>query len=380
MTDAISGLVTRLERVVETPYYLIDLVRMQRNLETVVRVRELSGAKSVLALKAFSTWKVFPCIAPYLDGTTSSSPYEARLGYESFGKEVHAYSVAFSDRDFDSILPYASKIIFNTASQFDRFSARAGGIPLGVRINPGVGRSAFALADPVGRYSRLGIRDLAELARLAGRLSGVMFHCNCENDDLASFASILEHIGRTFGHLLRDVDWVSLGGGISFTRPGFPVDEFSRLLGDFAARFAIQVYLEPGDAVVSQSGYLVARVLDLVRNEVDIAIVDAGVEAHMLDLLVYAMEARVEQPAPGEHRYIVAGRSCLAGDIFGTYGFATPLRVDDHIVFGDAAQYTMVKKNWFNGLAMPAIVVRWPDDRVEVVKAFSYEEYRDSLS
>jgi carboxynorspermidine decarboxylase len=224
------------------------------------------------------------------------------------------------------------------------------------------------------------VSDASDIARALPSISGAMFHCNCENGDLASFAAILDHIGRSFGDVLRAVDWVSLGGGIAFTRPGYPVDDFCETLRTFAARFRVQVYLEPGDAVVAEAGFLVTHVVDLVHNEADIAIVDAGVEAHFLDLLVYQMEARVSLPAPGDHAYIVAGRSCLAGDVFGRYGFAEPLRVGDPIVFADAAQYTMVKKNWFNGLAMPAIALRQPDGRVEVVRSFDYEEYRASLS
>jgi carboxynorspermidine decarboxylase len=365
---------------IQTPYYLIDVSRLQRNLDVVAAVRERAGVKCVLALKAFSTWSVFPAIAPYLDGTTSSSPFEARLGYETFGKEVHAYSVGFTDADFDAILPFANKIIFNSPGQLERFAPRASGIQLGIRINPGIGNSAFELADPVGRFSRLGVTDVHDIARVLPLVSGAMFHCNCENSNLASFTSILEHIGRTFGDVLRSVEWVSLGGGIAFTKPGYPVDAFCDTLRAFAERFDVQLYLEPGDAVVADAGFLVTRVVDLVCNEAEIAVVDAGVEAHFLDLLVYQMEARVALPEPGAHPYIVAGRSCLAGDVFGRYSFARPLAVGDPIVFADAAQYTMVKKNWFNGLAMPAIVARQADGRVEVVRSFGYEEYRASLS
>ena len=365
---------------IQTPYYLVDAPRLQRNLDVVARVREQAGVKCVLALKAFSTWSTFPMMAPYLDGTTSSSPFEARLGRDTFGKEVHAYSVGFTDADIDAVLPLASKIIFNSVSQLERFKSRTRGIPVGLRINPGVGNSAFELADPVGRFSRLGVADTAEIARALPSINGAMFHCNCENDDLASFTSILEHIGRSFGNVLRAVDWVSLGGGIAFTKPGYPVDAFCDTLRAFAKRFGVQIYLEPGDAVVNDAGYLVTRVVDVVCNEEEIAVVDAGVEAHFLDLLVYHMEARVALPATGDHPYIVAGRSCLAGDVFGRYSFARPLRIGDPIVFADAAQYTMVKKNWFNGLAMPSIVVRQADGRVEVVRSFDYEEFRASLS
>ena len=365
---------------IQTPYYVIDESRLLRNLETIATVRERSGAKSVLALKCFSTWAVFDLMRPYMDGTTSSSLYEARLGHERFGKEVHAYSVAFSDDEIDAVSAYATKIIFNSASQLTRFAPRLAGTPLGLRINPGISNSAFELADPARRFSRLGATSREEIERVSGSISGAMFHCNCENAGLATFQSILDHIARNFGDVLYKMEWVSLGGGIAFTRPDYPLDAFCDTLARFAQRFGVQVYLEPGDAAVSYAGYLVTRVLDVVHNEIDIAIVDAGVEPHMLDLLVYRMEARIDLPAGGRHRYMVAGRTCLAGDVFGTYEFPERLCVGSRIAFADAAAYTMVKKNWFNGLPMPSIVVRRIDGRVDVVKTFGYEDYVNALS
>ena len=364
----------------QTPYYLIDESRLLRNLEIIAAVRQRSGAKSVLALKCFSTWAVFDLMRPYLDGTTSSSLYEARLGYEKFGKEVHAYSVAFSDDDVAAVSPFASKIIFNSVSQLVRFAPRLSGKPLGLRINPGISHSAFELANPARQFSRLGATNRAEIRRVTDLISGAMFHCNCENAELSAFRAILDRIGEEFGDLLQDMEWVSLGGGIAFTKPGYSIDGFCSTLAEFSRRFGVQVYLEPGDAAVSHAGHLVTSVLDIVHNDIDVAIVDAGVEPHMLDLLVYRMDARVDSPERGPHRYMVAGRTCLAGDVFGTYGFADPLRVGSRIVFADAAAYTLVKKNWFNGLPMPAIAVRRLDGRVDVVRSFDYEDYLDSLS
>jgi carboxynorspermidine decarboxylase len=176
------------------------------------------------------------------------------------------------------------------------------------------------------------------------------------------------------------MDWVSLGGGIGFTHAHYPLDAFCETLADFARQYGVQVYLEPGDAAVSQSGFLVTTVLDIVHNDVDIAIVDAGVEPHMLDLLVYQMDAKVAENGAGGHRYMVAGRTCLAGDVFGTYDLPAPLEIGDRITFADAAAYTLVKKNWFNGLPMPSVVVRRLDGSVEVVKEFSYDDYVASHS
>lgn len=379
--EPIGNVVEQLRTTVDTPYYLIDESRLLPNLERIALLRERSGARCVLALKCFSTWSVFDLMRPYLDGTTSSSLYEARLGAERFGKEVHAYSVAFSDEEFDQVRSYATKIIFNSVSQLQRFQKRAGDVPIGLRINPGVSYSHYELADPARPQSRLGEADRGAVEQVASELTGAMFHCNCENDDLTAFRTILETIGRDFGWLLSTLEWVSLGGGIAFTRPDYPFDAFAQTLADFAARFDVDVYLEPGDAVVAGAGFLVTRVLDLVHNEVDIAIVDAGVEPHMLDMLVYGIEAKLEAGHPGNdgHRYTIAGRTCLAGDVFGTYELSEPLRVGSLVTFGESAAYTIVKKNWFNGLPMPSIVVRRLSGEIDVVRRFGYDDFVNSL-
>ena len=366
--------------LLKTPYYLIDETRLLKNLQRARYLRERSGARLVLALKCFSTWAVFDLMRDYLDGTTSSSLYEARLGHDKFGKEVHAYNVAFSADDIDAVRPYATKVIFNSVSQLERFAPRVDAVPVGLRINPGVSHSAFELADPARRCSRLGASNRHEIDRVAHLISGTMFHFNCENDHVEKFREMLDTIARDFEPLLRTVEWVSLGGGIAFTKDGYPIDSLCDALREFAGRFQVQVYLEPGEAMVSGSGFLIAQVLDIVHNGVDVAIVDAGTEPHMLDLLIYRMEARTDPPASGRHAYQVAGRTCLAGDIFGTYTFPEKLQVGSLIAFADAAAYTMVKKNWFNGLAMPSIVVRRLDGRVELVRTFGYEDYLSALS
>lgn len=366
--------------ILKTPYYLIDEARLLKNLQRAQYVRERSGARLVLALKCFATWAVFDLMRDYLDGTTSSSLYEARLGHDKFGKEVHAYNVAFSADDIDRVQPYATKIIFNSVSQLERLAPRVDGIPVGLRINPGISHSAFELADPARRCSRLGATDLREIERVAHLVSGAMFHFNCENDDVEKLREMLEAISRNFEPLLQRVEWVSLGGGISFTKEGYPIDALCGTLAEFARRFRVQVYLEPGEAMVSGSGFLIAQVLDIVHNDVDVAIVDAGTEPHMLDLLIYRMEARTEPPASGRYAYQIAGRTCLAGDVFGTFTFPDKLEVGSLIAFADAAAYTMVKKNWFNGLAMPSIVVRRLDGQVDVVRTFGYDDYVSALS
>jgi carboxynorspermidine decarboxylase len=363
-----------------TPYYLIDERKLLRNLRTIEYVRRHSGAKAVLALKCFSAWSVFGLMRKYMDGTTSSSLPEARLGREKFGKEVHAYSVGWKPAEVRQVRRFADKVIFNSISQFTRFEKEVRGLNVGVRVNPGVSYSHFDLADPARKYSRLGVTDRRALLKLAPRLDGVMFHYNCENDDFRDFCSKLDRIACEYGPLLRTLEWVSLGGGLQFTAKGYPLDAFCRKLREFAERFQVQVYLEPGEAAVARSTELVTAVLDILRNEIAIAIVDASTEAHMLDLLVYRQSAKIEGAGRGRHRYMIAGRSCLAGDVFGAYRFNRKLRIGSIVRISDAAGYTMVKKNWFNGLPMPAIVVRRLNGSVQVVRRFDYNNYIASLS
>lgn len=363
-----------------TPYYLIDERKLLKNLKTVEYVRQRSGAKCVLALKCFATWAVFPLMRRYMDGTTSSSLYEARLGHEKFGGETHAFSVAWKRDEVRAVRRFADKIIFNSISQLDALERDARGMQLGLRVNPGVSYSHFDLADPARRRSRLGVRDRKALIECAPRLDGAMFHYNCENDDVAHFTKTLDAISKDYAPLLEQLDWVSLGGGFYFTKAGYPVDAFCDRLRAFADRFGVQVYLEPGEAAITRCAELVTTVLDVVHNEIDIAIVDASTEAHMLDLLIYRLNARIDAAGKGRHECMIAGRSCLAGDVFGTYRFAKKLRTGDTVRLADAAGYTMVKKNWFNGLPMPSIVVRRLSGKVEVVRSFRYEDYTGSLS
>ncbi len=365
---------------IRTPYYLIDERRLQDNLKVVDRVRETSGAKAVLALKCFSTWGVFALMEQHLDGTTSSSLYEARLGRERFGKEVHAYSVAWSAEELADVAGFADKVIFNSVGQLREHGAGTHGLPLGLRVNPGVSYSHFDLADPARPHSRLGVTDDAQLREVAVDLSGLMFHFNCENDDFDALSDAVDVIADRYADVLAQMEWVSLGGGISFTNPGYPIDRFSGLLRNLADRFGVQIYLEPGEAAVTGTAQLVTTVLDVVHNEVDVAVVDASIEAHMLDHLIYGTHPRVDMPTVGAHPVTIAGRTCLAGDEFGEFALERPLRVGDEVRFADAAGYTMVKTTWFNGLRMPSIVVRRLDGTVEVVREFGYDDFERSLS
>jgi carboxynorspermidine decarboxylase len=365
---------------VATPYYLLDERRLEDNLAVVDRLRERSGARALLALKCFASWGVADLLRRHLDGTTSSSLFEARLGHEEFGGETHAYAVAYAREEVAEVAGFADKVILNSLSQLRAVEDLLDGTTVGLRVNPGVSHSHYDLADPARPLSRLGVSDPALLDGIWPTVSGLMFHFNCENDDAPGLIAMLDAIAERYRTVLPHMRWVSLGGGIAFTAPGYPVDLLADALRRFAERFAVQVYLEPGEAVVTGSGELVTTVLDVVHNEVDIAVVDASVEAHLLDHLIYGTSPRLTAPAPGEHRVVVAGRTCLAGDVFGDYLLAAPLAVGDEVRFGDAAGYSIVKKSWFNGVAMPSIAVRRLDGTLEVVRRFTYEDYRASLS
>lgn len=370
------------ERVIPTPYYLIDKSRLLPNLEKMAWLREASGVKLLLALKCFATWSVFDFMAPYMDGTTSSSLFEVRLGREHFPGETHGYSVAWADHEIDEAVAHCDKIIFNTAAQLRRFDAASRGKRRGLRVNPGVSSSSFDLADPARPFSRLGEHDpqvIAQTMDEVGDLSGFMFHNNCENASLTRFEDMLATIETRFGHLLHRVDWVSLGGGISFTQADYPLQAFADQLKRFADTYGVQVYLEPGEASVLNSTTLEVTVLDTLFNGKYLAIVDSSIEAHMLDLLVYRYSARV-LPNQGPHEVMVCGKSCLAGDVFGTFQFEQPLQVGDRLSIEDGAPYTMVKKNWFNGVQMPAIAIKELDGSTRVVRQFGYEDFASALS
>jgi len=365
--------------MLQTPYYLIDKERLRPNMEKIAWLREASGAKSLLALKCFATWSVFDFMAEYMDGTTSSSLFEVRLGRETFGKETHAYSVAYADSEIAEVLAHSDKIIFNSIGQLQRFDAESAGHTRGLRVNPGVSTSDFDLADPARPFSRLGEHDPEVIATVVDKISGFMFHNNCENADFGRFDAMLSLIEQRFGHLIRQMEWISLGGGIHFTGEGYPLDKLADRLKRFADQNGVQVYLEPGEAAITGAATLEVSVLDTLYNGKNLAIVDSSIEAHMLDLLIYRESAKIS-PNTGDHEWMVCGKSCLAGDIFGEFRFDAPLKPGDRLSFQDAAGYTMVKKNWFNGVKMPAIAVRELDGTVRLVRDFGYEEFRAALS
>ncbi len=365
--------------MLKIPYYLIDKNLLLKNMEKIAYVRQQSGAKALLALKCFATWSVFDLMQDYMDGTTSSSLYEVKLGREKFAGETHAYSVAYADDEINEVLANSDKIIFNSISQLERFEAVSQKHIRGLRVNPGVSTSEFSLADPARPFSRLGEHDPAKIATVMDKVSGFMFHNNCENESFERFDEMLTGIEARFGELLSQVKWVSLGGGIHFTGENYPLEAFCQRLKSFAQTWGVQVYLEPGEAAITNTTTLEVTVLDTLFNGKNLAIVDSSIEAHLLDLLIYRETAKL-LPNQGEYEYMVCGKSCLAGDIFGEFKFEKPLKIGDRLSFQDTAGYTMVKKNWFNGVKMPAIAIKQLDGSIELVKEFNYGDFVQGLS
>ncbi|MDX2484092.1 MAG: carboxynorspermidine decarboxylase [Pseudodonghicola sp.] len=362
----------------QTPYYLIDKARLLPNLEKIARLRALSGARTLLALKCFATWSVFDLMSDYMDGTTSSSLFEVKLGREKFPGETHAYSVAWADHEIDEVLRQSDKVIFNSIGQLARFEEVSRDHVRGLRVNPGVSTSGFDLADPARPFSRLGEQDPARIEQVADQISGFMFHNNCENADFDRFDAMLTQIEDRFGALIKRMQWISLGGGIHFTGEGYPLDRLAERLKRFAGDNGVQVYLEPGEAAITNSTTLEVTVLDTLDTGKNLAIVDSSIEAHMLDLLIYRESAKLEES--GDQQWMICGKSCLAGDIFGEFRFPTALKPGDRISIQDAAGYTMVKKNWFNGVQMPAIAIRELDGTTRLVRDFTYADFSAALS
>lgn len=374
-------------KVKRTPCYVVDEGLLKRNLEILDDVQKEAGCTIILALKGFAMFSVFPLVKKYLAGTTASSLDEARLGSEEFGGEVHVYAPAYVDEEFEKILDYATCVSFNSFSQWEKFRpaarARGDGVKFGLRINPEHSEVKTALYDPCAPGSRLGIKAVEFDGRDLNGVTGLHFHTLCElnSDALERTLSVVE---ERFGHVLPRMKWVNFGGGHHITRADYDIEKLCRLVKDFREKYDVAVYLEPGEAVVLNAGVLVATVLDIIRGDVDIAILDTSAAAHMPDVLEMPYRPSVTGAGePGEypHTFRLGGLTCLAGDIIGDYSFPRPLEPGSRIVFEDMAHYTMVKNNAFNGVRIPSIAVYDPvSDAVRVVREFGYEDYRNRLS
>ena len=368
--------------VTHTPAYVLDEAALLRNLEILRDVQAHTGCRILLAQKAFSMFSVYPLCAQYLAGTTASGLYEARLAHEEFPGEVHVFSPAYKEEEFTELLQYADHICFNSLSQLSRYRERCAGHSIGLRINPECSTQDDPIYDPCAPGSRLGVRacDLTEEA-LEG-VSGLHFHTLCEQGADA-LAITLEAVEKKFSPYLHRMQWVNFGGGHHITREGYDLSLLERLVGAFSERYGVQVYLEPGEAIALRAGYLVTQVMDLVYNDMDIAVLDASAACHMPDVLempyrppLYGSGTAGEKP----HTYRLSSCTCLAGDIVGDYSFDTPLHIGDRLCFEDMAIYSMCKNNTFNGMPLPDIGILHTDGRYEVVRHFGYSDFKERLS
>jgi carboxynorspermidine decarboxylase len=371
---------------VPTPCFVVDLGALRHNLSVLGDVRQRSGCKILLALKGFAMWSVFPLLRQTLDGIAASSPDEAELGRMEFGKEVHIYAPAYSEGDFREALRLADHIVLNSPNQWRRLRPLAGsepGVEFGMRVNPEHSEVAVEMYDPCAPGSRLGTTAAGLSGFDVSVLDGLHFHALCQSDSTA-LERTLRAVEAKFGHYLHGLRWVNFGGGHHITRANYNVELLVRLLSSFAERYGVQVYLEPGEAVALEAGYLVASVLDVIDNGRNTAILDTSASAHMPDVLEMPYRPKIIGAGdPGElpHTYRLGGLTCLAGDVIGDYSFSRPLQAGDRLVFTDMAHYTMVKTTTFNGVRLPSIATYDPvTDDFSVVRRFGYEDYRSRLS
>lgn len=377
-----------LERVreVPTPCWVVDEGALRRNVAVMDGVQQRTGAKILLALKAFAMPRVFPLLRETLHGVCASGLLEARLGREAFGREVHVFAPAYSAEDLAELVTLADHLSFNSFAQWRlaRPVVEAAGRPIacGLRINPEHSEAEVALYDPCARGSRLGIRAAQFKDEDLSSLTGLHFHTLCEQNADALERTVAA-VEKKFGPYLEGMKWLNLGGGHHITRPDYDVDRLCRTIDAVKARYGVEVYLEPGEAHALQAGVLVTQVMDIVHNEVDIAILDTSATAHMPDVLEMPYRPEVVGAGkPGEkaHTYRLGGLTCLAGDVVGDYSFDEPLTPGARVVFLDMAHYTMVKTTMFNGIRLPSIALYHPEsDSVEMVRTFGYEAYRDRL-
>lgn len=366
----------------KTPYYLVDESLLIQNLEIIKDIKERSGCKILLAQKAFSMFSLYPLMSTYLDGTTASGLYEARLGFEHFGKEVHVYSPAYKDEDFTEILEYADHIVFNSIHQIKRFKdqALAKGKTLGLRINPEISTQGHGLYDPCAPTSRMGTRIVDFDESILPYISGLHFHTLCQQNADALEVT-LKVVEEKFGAYLHQMKWINFGGGHHLARKDYDIDLLIKLITHMKETYHLEVYLEPGEGIVLNTGFLVAQVLDIVHNDMPIAILDTSATCHMPDVIEMPFVPPVQDTIQkSNYHYRLSGYTCLTGDNIGEYYFKKPLEIGTHIVFEDMALYTMVKNNTFNGIPLPSIYVRNQMGEDRLIKAFNYSDFKNKLS
>lgn len=371
-----------------TPCYVIQEEQLRQNLEILKGVMDRTGCKILLAQKAFSMYEVYPLIAQYLSGTTASGLYEAKLGAEEmgipFGKETHIFSPAYKEEEFEEISTYCDHIVFNSFEQLERFGKRAAeaGKSVGLRINPQYStQEGHEIYDPCAAGSRLGVTVEKFRPELLEYVDGLHFHTLCEQD-AQPLHDTLKEVERQFGEWLPKMKWLNFGGGHHITREGYDIALLEQCICEMKEKYALEIFLEPGEAVALNAGVLLTKVEEIVQNSIQIAILDTSAACHMPDVLEMPYRPPLQDGYEAEEKaytYRLAGPTCLAGDVIGDYSFEEPLKRGDTLTFEDMAIYTMVKNNTFNGMRLPAIVLEDKDGECRVVRQFGYEDFKMRL-
>jgi len=371
---------------INTPCYICEEELLENNLKILDFVQKESGAKIILALKGFAMWSTFALVKEYLQGCTASGLHEAKLAREEFGKEVHTYSPAYKDEDIDEIAQISNHVVFNSPNQLFKYVKRVKDInpdaSISLRINPEYSASPKEIYNPCGIYSRLGTTLANFDEEVLKHIDGLNFHALCEQgaDELEA---VLEAFEEKFSKYFKGLKYINFGGGHHITKEGYDVSKLIRIIKDFKAKYGVEVYLEPGEAVGWETGVLVSSVLDIVDNGMKIAILDTSAEAHMPDTLAMPYRADVRNSGEADEKeftYRFAGNTCLAGDIMGDYSFDKPLEIGDKVVFLDQIHYTFVKNTTFNGIKLPSLMITKKDGTLKVVKEFTYKDYKNRLS
>lgn len=367
--------------------YVIDLQALERNLKILDSVQKRTGAKILLALKGVANFSLFPLISKYLHGCCASSPYEARLAREEFGKEVHSFAPGYTDEDIEEHLVLSDHIVFNSLSQYEKFKdkiiASDRDIEIGLRVNPEHSETEVDLYNPCAAGSRLGIKADQLKGRDLSAIDGFHFHTLCQKGSDALYRTAMA-FEEKFGDHLKSLKWINFGGGHHITQADYDIDLLCKTIEHFKVKYDVDVYLEPGEAIGINTGSLICSVVEVLHNASEIAILDISATCHMPDVLEMPYRPEVRGAAEAgvkKYTYKFGGLSCLAGDVIGDYSFDSPLKPGDRLIFDDMTHYTMVKTTFFNGIKHPAIVLYdGAQDEVKVVREFTYEDYRSKLS
>ncbi|ANE35385.1 carboxynorspermidine decarboxylase [Campylobacter iguaniorum] len=369
---------------IKTPAYVCEEAKLKSNLELLSYVAERSGANVLCALKGFAFSLGMPMVASALHGATCSGLHEAKYAKEHGFKSVHTYSPAFSNDDIDEVLVLSDHVVFNSFNQWDKFKQKAinSGKSIGLRVNPQFSQSPTDMYNPCAKYSRLGItRANFDASNLDG-IDGLHFHALCE-ESAYSLELVLAEFEAKFGEFIPKMKWVNFGGGHHITKAGYDVELLINLIKNFRAKYGVEVFIEPGEAIGWECGFLVCSVLDIVDNEEKTCIIDASAECHMPDtiLMPYRPAMRGESKN-GKFTYRFGGATCLAGDIVGNeagepfYKFDHEIKIGDRVIFEDQIHYTIVKNTTFNGVKLPNLAMMKENGEITQLKEFGYEEFR----